>query len=88
MSKKPAVSTLLKNALSEVEALKKKVESADSTAKWANQRADKAESELQQIHAFLDAVPNPPLRKIELDYGAKQDVSAMTRLSVYLATKV
>ena len=43
-----------------------------------------AQSEAKQIHAFLDAVPNPPASKALDGYTT---INAMTRLSVWLATR-
>lgn len=87
-TKTPAISAQLKNALAEIEALKKKIENTESISRYRDQENTKLSAELGQIHAFLDAVPNPPVRETETgNYGAKVAHSAMTRLSVYLATR-
>jgi len=83
-ARKPALTTELKNVKAELEKVKKDLESSKSSHKWSQDRAVAAEKELADIHAFLDAVPNPPTDKTG-EYGAK--ISAMTRLSVYLASR-
>src|SRR5690348_57354 len=83
-TRKPALTTQLKNAQAEIAALTKKVETEERNAKYAQARADEAKRELADVHAFLDAVPNPPANKTG-EYS--QPVSAMTRLSVFLATR-
>ncbi|MEG0966729.1 MAG: hypothetical protein RSG92_15275 [Pseudomonas sp.] len=84
--RKPALSTQLKASQAEVAALQKKLESSEQHQKWARESADKANTALNDVHAFLDAVPNPPARKAgEEGYGAER--SLMTRLAVYLSTR-
>lgn len=93
--KKPSLQTQLKNAKAELAAaqqkiaqLQKELDSNKGTITYNHGRAERAEGELQQIHAFLDAVPNPPARKTDptvTDYA--RDVTALTRLTVFLATR-
>lgn len=89
--KKPSIQTRLKDALAELSALQqlvaklqKEAENQKQTVNYHNGRAEKAEHELNQVHAFLDAVPNPPAEKAG-EYGQK--ASAMTRLAVFLSTR-
>lgn len=83
-NRKPSVTTELRNAKTELDKVKNELESLKSQHKWATDARSTAENEPNQIHAFLDAVPNPPADKVG-DYGQK--ASAMTRLAVYLATR-
>jgi uncharacterized protein YlxW (UPF0749 family) len=83
-ARKPALSTQLKAAQAETAALQKRIEQFERTSKYENDARAKAERELSDIHAFLDAVPNAPASKTT-EYS--QPISAMTRLSVYLATR-
>ena len=90
MATKPSIATQLRNAkientaqAQEVEKLKKQLADKENLLKYASTRATDAEGEVKQIHAFLDAVPNPPADKLADGYTK---VSAMTRLAVYLAT--
>lgn len=39
---------------------------------------------INELHSFLDAMPNPPPRKMEDNY---QEYSVTTRLGVFLATR-
>jgi uncharacterized protein YhaN len=95
--KKPSLQAQLKDAKielaaaqQEVSKLQKELES-DKRMKdhYAKESAD-AKAELQQIHAFLDAVPNPPTRKTDPnvtgEYSAS-NVAVLTRLTVFLATR-
>lgn len=72
------------------EKLAKDLESAKGMQKHYSDRAEKADAELSNIGAFLDAVPNPPPRKTDPavtgDYSAR-DINVSTRLSVFLATR-
>lgn len=85
--KKPALSTQLKTALAEVDALKKKLSDAERMSKYHSDAQSVATAELQQVHAFLDAVPNAPARKIAGDYGSEIPVSLMSRLAIYLSAR-
>lgn len=82
-TKKPAVSTQLKQALAKIEELEKKVASAEQSQKWAADRARDADNELDQIHAFLDAVPGA----ISRDAENYKKHSAMTRLAAWLSVR-
>lgn len=77
----------LEAAQKEIETLKTKVASAERTASYQAERTAALDIEVRQIHLFLDAVPNPPARKVAGEYGSSHDVSAMTRIAVYLATR-
>lgn len=90
-SKKPSITTQLKAAKAEAaeqkahaEKLQKDLASANQTLDMYRNRNTNAEGELDQIHAFLNAVPNPPAEKLE---GSYNKLGAMTRLSVFLATR-
>lgn len=89
--KKISVAAQLKAALADANEqrnhatrLMKDIEQAKQSSTYANERASRAERELADVHAFLDAVPNPPADKTG-EYNTK--LSAMTRLSVFLATR-
>lgn len=72
---------LIKSAKEQFEALNKKLESAESTSKYNSNRASEAESEIEQLHQFLDCLPNVPPREFE-SYKRNK---AMTRLAGWLA---
>ncbi|HDR9199636.1 TPA: hypothetical protein QDB48_000922 [Burkholderia vietnamiensis] len=81
--RKPAVSTLLKNAQARIAELEKQLESEKNQAKWAREGRESAQSEVNQIHAFLDALPGAIAKKNQETYV---EHSAMTRLAAWLAT--
>ena len=83
-TKKPAVSTLLKAANVRIEALEKEVKSKEANYNYAQERCTAAESELAQVHAFLDTLPGLPP---ETDKETFKKHSAMTRLAAWLAMK-
>jgi hypothetical protein len=87
--KKPSLQTRLKNAEAlagehrlHAEKLQKQLDDKERSLGYANDRAKAAEAEIAQVHAFLDAVPNPPADKLADGYSK---VGAMTRLAVFLA---
>lgn len=94
-TKKPSLNAQLKAAKTEAAeqqlhaaSLQKKLDESERMKTHYQGMRDKAEAELNGIHAFLDAVPNPPSRKTNPEFTSyAQDVSAMTRLSVFLATR-
>jgi hypothetical protein len=83
-TRKPAVSTLLKQAQARIEELEKKVASAEQSKKWSEDRASAAESELADVHAFFDALPNTIPQKDADSYKSR---AAMTRLAAWLANR-
>lgn len=85
MARKPATSTLLKQAEAQIAELNKQLEREKANASYANTRATTAEAEVEQVHAFLDAIPNSIPREPEGNYGKKN--AAMTRLAAWLAVK-
>ncbi len=82
MARKLSTATQLKNANAEIAEIKKKLENAESYKKMYQNSAERAEQELEQVHRFLDAVPNPIAREPE----QYKTISAMTRLAAWLAT--
>ena len=83
-AKKPAVSTQLKQAQARIAELEKKIESSERSQKYAQDARADSERELNQVHAFFDALPGALPRKSEQTYT---DHSAMTRLAAWLASK-
>ena len=65
--------------------LSKKLKAVESSLSYANSRSAKAEGELQQVNALLDAMPNAPARKTTDDYP--RDLDTMTRLAAWLAQR-
>lgn len=63
MAKQPAVSTQLKTALQRITDLEKKLEDATKTKDRYYQERQNSESELEQVHAILDAIPTAPARR-------------------------
>jgi hypothetical protein len=94
-AKKASLATQIRNERAEAFAVKQKLEktekeleSSKQSNKYNSDRAQKAEAELEQVHMFLDAVPNPPARKSENAGGyGHTEHSLMTRMSVYLTTR-
>ena len=78
-------------AAADIAALQKKLESAEDSKKYISERAAKAEGEIEQISALLDALEGaPPRRKsVQSRYGNTDTVelTAITRLSAYLAQR-
>jgi len=78
-------------AETEIAALRKKVESAESMQRHYAENARKSDLEIEQISALLDALEGaPPRRKqVETRYGSTETVElgAITRLSAYLAQR-
>ena len=83
-ARKPAVSTLLKKAQEDVARLTKEVESITSNRKYYQEAHTKATNEVEELHAFFDALPNSIPRKDDNGYNQR---SAMTRMAAWLATK-
>lgn len=75
----------------EVTRLKKELESVKSTNSYHSGRAEKAEAEIEQAHAALDAVPEALARDYDTDYGKKPRALSNrlvgTILAVVRATK-
>ena len=95
VTKKPAMITQLKNANArikeleaQVEKLSKEAASNKSTSDtWYRQHNEK-ESELEQLHSLLDALPNCLPRKSQNEESWRQkDMAAMTRLASWLAVR-
>ena len=85
-SKKPAISTQLKTAQARITELEKELAAAKSNSDYHGKQRAEAESELRDVHNFLDAVPGAVPKKSETDvYGPER--SAMTRLAAWLATR-
>lgn len=89
--KKPSIQKQLtetRNALAIAESAlatkQKELDNTKSTMSHYERSMRDAQSEVAQVHAFLDAVPNPPASKAADGYTS---INAMTRLSVWLATR-
>jgi hypothetical protein len=67
------------------EKLAKDLENAETMKKHYYATSEKNSAELSEIHAFLDAVPNPP--PTSPGENQYQKLSVMTRLSVFFATR-
>ena len=68
----------------EVAALTKKLADAEQTKNYYKEQNSGFNKELNEIHSFLDAIPNPPTKTHSDGYTT---FSAMTRLSVWLANR-
>ena len=82
--RKPAASTLLKKAQEDIARLTKELESSKNIAKYSSDRASDLNKEVEELHAFFDAIPGSISRKAEDGHTQR---SAMTRMSVWLANK-
>lgn len=75
-------------AAADIAALQKKVESVESSQKWAIERAAKAEAALEQINQVLDVLDGAPPRKKPHPNGyGELELDPITRLSAYLAQR-
>jgi len=89
-ARKPAPSTLLKQAQAQIEKLEKDLAEANKSKDRFYEAHQKAEERVAQVHALVDALPGAPGRSIEIDTGGwKQPISLepMTRLAAWLATR-
>lgn len=64
----------------ELEETKKKLATSEQSKTYNAERANKAESELEQAHAVLDGVTGAPARTYEQEYG-KGNRNVVTRLA-------
>ena len=64
----------------ELEKVRKELDSTKNSYTYANNRAEKAEAELEQCHAVLDGVDGAPAREYDGDYGKKYR-GVVTRLA-------
>lgn len=86
MAKQLALSTQLKNALMEVEALTKKVAEIESHRELYRKKSADAEAVIEQMHQMLDAVPNSVARKGDAEESWRAvERSPVTRLAAWLA---
>lgn len=83
-TRKPAASTLLKQAQAEIEKLNKELASCKSSLGYSQTRANEAQAEIEGIHAFFDSLPNGINRKADDGYTQR---SAMTRMAAWLAAR-
>lgn len=78
-------------AAADIADLQKKLQAAESMRKNAEERAIKAENEVEQISAVLDVLDGAPQRRKEVPgrWGGVEtvDLSPITRLSAYLAMR-
>ncbi len=71
----------------EIEALKKKLDSTESSRKYAQEQLAKKSEELESVHDLLDAFPNPPARKSSHEESYNRvEYTATTRIAVWLAS--
>lgn len=85
-TRKPAISTQLKQAQARIAELEKSLATEKQYKEWASNGQKKSDEELDQVHSFFDALPGALPRKSDGEYGSKPN-SAMTRLAAWLATK-
>lgn len=85
-TRKIAVSTQLKNAQARIAELEKSVATEKQYRGWAEEAKKEPTAELEQVHAFFDALPGALPRKTGDGYDATK-YTAMTRLAAWLATK-
>ena len=68
------------------EKLAKDLETARGSIPYRDKQILDQAKELNDVHAFLDAIPNSPVRDTQGEYS-KTVHSLMTRLCVYLSTR-
>lgn len=83
-SRKPAVSTQLKTAQAMIAALEKKVKEQESTQGWTRAAKETAEREVNDMNAFIDALPGAIALKAEDGYTTR---TIVTRMGAWLATR-
>lgn len=87
-SKLSIVSTACNEKQERIVVLDKELASAKSSNEYHRGLANKAEEQVEQVHALLDALDAPP-RHYKSDSGYDRNLQPMTRLAAYLAgTKV
>lgn len=95
-TRKPSVATQLKNLKIEhaaqqqlLDRTAKERDSEKSSKEYNGRELEKARAELDQMHALLDALPQPILRKPEPSDSCAypQPFTAATRLSAWLAAR-
>lgn len=96
-AKKKSIATQLKDAKIELAAAHQKINAQQKELEQDKRMREhysseftKATNELAQIHAFLDAVPNPPARKTDPNLTGEytaSNIATLTRLTVFLATR-
>jgi len=71
-----------------VEELKRQIESEKNSYRWANERAAKAEAELDAAHSLVDAIDCPLSRKQKNEdgYGTTENALVL-RIGAWLAKK-
>ena len=68
--------------------LETSLKSTETSLKYKEQALEQAKNELEAVHQFFDALPGVVPRKTEHeDSWQRKDISAITRLSVYLANR-
>ena len=92
--KKPAVSTQLKTALAQIEAMKadlaaltKDRDDQKKTKESYYSSRSELEKEIEQVHILLDILPGAAPRKGETTGWNTPTYNLMTRLAAYLANR-
>lgn len=88
-ARKPAASTLLKQAQAQIEKLEKDLATKTTLYNSASEERNKLQTEVDQLHAMLDAIPGAPSKDVPgVDSwmsGSKRTV--LSRLAGYFATR-
>lgn len=93
LSKARTENTILKDKLddarAQIENLEGSIKSMKNNSEWQDREKRRLQDEVDNMHAFLDAVPGcigrtAPARS---EYGSPTQNTAMTRLAAWLATK-
>lgn len=88
-ARKPAASTLLKQAQARIEQLEKDLATKTLLYTNANEERSKLQTEIDQLHAMLDAIPAAPSKDVpgveSWSSGSKRTV--ISRLAGYFATR-
>lgn len=74
----------------EIADLQKKLADKETMLRHNSDARDRAETEIQQVHAALDGIPNCPPREysVEVSYGTeKRERRLLARFIGYLATR-
>lgn len=83
-AEKPSKKVIIAELRRQVDELEKKLKSTEESKNYYDRRALEAESQINQIHDILDAIPNTIPKR---DPDHYQDRKVITRLAAWLATR-
>lgn len=85
MASKKSVATQLKEANAEIEKLKSALKSAESSKDYNYQNWQKAQQEINSIHAALDVLPGIPGKRAKISEYEQVDLTINARLFAWVS---